>query len=409
MIVTIIYLPTIPLIMSFIGIPKTYLIIYLIASTQIIENHLITMLEACLQAKIPQTLGYGLLIEEFSKVALAYVLIIKLQQPLIGALLSIAIAFAVQIAYYFKLLSKELWQPIKWSYIKEWLKGSTLYIYYSVGTKIAGLVLVMLIAYNPIVGQEARGQYEAALNIATIITTSLSVSVALYPRLLAENKLQGITASLKAVLMFAIPMTVGAIMMAGSYLIIQQPTTQVYLAAVPVLVILAVDFFVQVISGFYQSVLFGIEKADEKSKIPLKKLVKSPLFKAFTLPYVQSAIALPATFYLLTNFAKDQAISAAMYVGIVDTVAHLATFLALYTIIWKMVKIDIPWMNIAKYIVASAFMALFLFLIPQQTKLASILGITIIAGIIYFALLAAIDKETRGLIRSIWQEIKFRL
>jgi hypothetical protein len=130
-IATIIYLPLIPLITSLLGISETYLIPYLIASMQMMEVYLITMLEGCLRAKMPQTIGYGLLIEESYKVLLAYILIIKFQQPLIGALLSLITAFTIQNAYYLKLLSKELKQPIKWNYVKEWLKGSTINIYYS--------------------------------------------------------------------------------------------------------------------------------------------------------------------------------------------------------------------------------------------------------------------------------------
>jgi len=37
------------------------------------------------------------------------------------------------------------------------------------------------------------------------------------------------------------------------------------------------------------------------------------------------------------------------------------------------------------------------------------LGLTILAGIVYFAILAAIDWETRELIRSIITEVKSRL
>jgi hypothetical protein len=77
---------------------------------------------------------------------------------------------------------------------------------------------------------------------------------------------------------------------------------------------------------------------------------------------------------------------------------------------WKIVKIDVPWINIAKYSAASAVMALFLSLaiIPHPTRLSIVLGMTVVGAIIYFALLSAIDKETRELIRSIWQEIKLR-
>jgi len=405
-IATIIYLPTIPIIMSLLHVSQTYMIIYLIASMQIIENYLISMLEGCLRAKRPQTIGYGLLVEEFTKILIAYILIIRLQQPLLGAIISLSIGFAIQTGYYLKLLSKELWQPIRWSYVKEWLKGSTVNIYYFIGDRIAAFVFIMLFAW-PIVGQDARGIYQAAWIIASIITYSFFLSFALYPKLLAESNVQDITTSLKTVLMFAIPMVAGAIALSDSYLAMLK---EIYGQAATVLIILAINALVQTISQFFSSVLYGFERIDEKAKIPLRKLVKSPLFKAFSLPYVHSAIALPTTFYLLTNFVRDQPISAAIYVGIVDTVARLTTFLALYIIIWKMVKINIPWINIAKYVAASVVMGLFLFfiIIPHPTRLSVVLGMTVMGAAIYFALLSAIDKEARELIRSIWQEIKFR-
>jgi hypothetical protein len=404
-IATAIYLPTIPIIMSLLHISGTYMIIYLIASTQIIENYLIAMLEACLRARKPQTIGYGLLVEDFSKILIAYILIIRLEQPLLGALLSLSIAFALHIVYYFKLVYVELGQPVRWGYIKEWLKGSAINIYSLVGNEIAALVFIMLIAYDPTAGPQARGIYLAAWTIASIIPYSSYVSLALYPKLLTENNVQGVVTSLKSVLMFAIPMTAGAMVLSDSYLIM---LNEAYKPAAIVLVILAIDALVQTLSQFFSPVLYGLEKIDENAKIPLRKLVKRPLFKAFSLTYLQSAIALPTTFYLLTNFAKGQPMSAAIYVGIIDAVAHLATFLVLYIIIWKIVKINIPWINITKYIIASTGMALFLFLIPHPTRITSILGITIIAGIIYFALLSAIDKDARILIRSIWQEIESR-
>lgn len=101
MIAAIIYLPLIPLIMPLLGISQTYIIPYLIASMQIIETYLITMLEACLRAKMPQTIGYGILVVESCKVLLAYILIPKFQQSLIGAR---AHSFTPQISFFGKSL-----------------------------------------------------------------------------------------------------------------------------------------------------------------------------------------------------------------------------------------------------------------------------------------------------------------
>ncbi|MDH5689913.1 MAG: hypothetical protein OEY81_00590, partial [Candidatus Bathyarchaeota archaeon] len=118
-IATIVYLPLVLLITSSLGISQEYFLLYFVVSIEIIELYFIRALEACLRARVPQTLGYGLLLAEVCKVALGYILIIGFRQPLLGALLSLIVAFTVQIAYYFKLLIQELKQQVKWEYVKE--------------------------------------------------------------------------------------------------------------------------------------------------------------------------------------------------------------------------------------------------------------------------------------------------
>jgi hypothetical protein len=213
--------------------------------------------------------------------------------------------------------------------------------------------------------------------------------------------------SLATVLMFAIPMAAGAVALSDSYL---TTLNEIYKDATPVLIILAANALVQIISQFFSSVLFGLEKVDEKTKIPLRNLAKSPLFKAFSLPYVHSAIALPTTFYILTNFATDP-LSAAVYVSVIDTITRVITFLILLAIMRNMVKLTIPWAKFAKYIFASTVMASFLYFVfvPHPIRLTATLGVTVLGAIIYFLLLTAIDTEARELVHSIWEEIKFRV
>jgi hypothetical protein len=208
------------------------------------------------------------------------------------------------------------------------------------------------------------------------------------------------------VLMFAIPMTAGAIALADSYMIIMRSE---YADAQFVLVVLAIDALVATVSTFFSSVLFGVEKVDEKAKISFKDLFKSRLFVLFSLTYVHSAIALPTAFYILTNYAQNQPLQAALYVSIINSSARFAMFLILYAIVRKMIKIDIPWRNIAKYVFASAVMATILFIIPHPTRVSLTLGVTAIGGIIYLTLLVVIDKEVRLLAKSIWQEVKIKV
>jgi hypothetical protein len=382
---------------------QAYLTIYFIASVQIIELHLINAFEAGLRAEKPQTIGYGLLIEEVCKIILAYILILEFHEPLLGAMTSLVTAFFIQILYYMKLSSDEFDQKIQWGYLREWLKGSVVSIYYLIGNQIATILFILLFVFG---GAAARGDYWVPTTISNVISYSIFLSFALYPKLLAENSLEHVPTSLKMVLMFAIPMTAGVLAIPDSFLIILK---QEYRELAPLLSVLALDSLIATMSSFFISVVFGVEKLDEEAKIRLKQLMKSNIFKVYTLSYIHAAITLPIAYFVLTNFALNQPTAAAMYVAIINMSTRFAMFLVLCVIVYKTVRISIPWKSIAKYVFASAIMAVTLFLIPHQERLSLTLGITAMGAILYFVLLMAIDKETRKLARVILQEIRFRI
>jgi hypothetical protein len=173
--------------------------------------------------------------------------------------------------------------------------------------------------------------------------------------------------------------------------------------------VLAIDSFIATIGSFFIWVVFGVEKLDMEAKIPLGQLMKSNIFKVYTLSYIHAAVTLPIAYFVLTNFALNQPLAAAMYVAIINMTMRFAMFLVLCVIVYKTVRISIPWNSIAKYVFASTIMAIVLFFIPQQENPYLTLGITATGAILYFALLMVIDKETRRLVRIIWQEIRSRV
>src|SRR4030065_1693686 len=82
LIFTVAYLAAVPFILPVLGVSMDYLTLYLIASIQIVELYLIGLFEPCLQDTKPQAVGYGLLVQQFTKLDLCYVLIIQLGQRL---------------------------------------------------------------------------------------------------------------------------------------------------------------------------------------------------------------------------------------------------------------------------------------------------------------------------------------
>ena len=408
LITTAAYLVVIPLVLpsllSEAGVsnPAAYLPFYLIVSIQIIESYLIGIFEPCLQVRTPQSIGYGLILQQLFRVILGYVIIIQLGQPLLGALVSTIIALSVQAVYYFKLLSGELKPRIQWGYAKEWLKGSVLIVYSVVGGVIANFVFIMLFYFG---GFSSMDIYYAAAQIANVITHAGFLSFALYPKLLTEKRSEDVTASMKTVLMFALPMTVGVTTLSSSYIILLRPGTAMYPGAEFVLVVLALDALVAVVSGIYGAVLSGVETVDHE-RLSFKSMVRSKLFRFYSLSYAHSAITIPVTYYILTTYAFQQPLMAAFSVCLINSVVRFAMFLILVVMVRGMFKIVMPWKSIAKYSLASAVMGVVLFLLPYTNRILMTLAWTAVGGIVYLAVLMAIDKESRRLPKTILQEIK---
>ena len=402
LIFTVAYLTTIPFILPVLGVSTDYLTLYLVASVQIVELYLLGLFEPCLQATTPQAVGYGLLVQQVSKVALGYFLIIVLGQPLFGMLISTAIAFVIQIAYYSRLLRFEMKQKIQWSYVGEWLKGSLANIYTVIGNQIANFVFLLLFSLG---GEGSRGIYGAAAIVVNVITYSSFLAFALYPKLLAEQKSEDVTASFKTVLMFAIPMTAIAMALANSYIVLLRQELLDFQGAGLVLAILALDALVGVVSGIYGSVLFGIESVD-KEKLTFRSMVKSKIFIAFSLPYVHSAITIPTTYFVLTTYASQQPLLAALSVSIINSIMRFVMFLVLVVVVRGMIKIAFPWKSVAKYTFASIVSGIVLFLLPASSSIMITLIWTAVGGLLYLVVLMLIDKEARSLPKQILGEVK---
>jgi hypothetical protein len=108
----------------------------------------------------------------------------------------------------------------------------------------------------------------------------------------------------------------------------------------------------------------------------------------------------------LTTYAFQQPLMAAFSVCVINSIARFAMFLILVIMVREIFKIAMPWKSIAKYSLASAVMGVMLFLLPHTDRVSMTLAWTGLGGIVYLAVLMAIDKESRGLPKAILQEIR---
>ncbi|UCG45367.1 MAG: hypothetical protein JSV58_00895 [Candidatus Bathyarchaeota archaeon] len=398
---TTIYLALFSTILSTLQISANYAPLYGIAAIQIVELHMVSALEAVLHARQPQAIGYGLLLNEGIKVILGFILISQFKLGLLGALIAIAGSHLIQIAFYIGIVAKELREGVRWTYLREWIKASLINIYNIIGSRIAAMPLILLFIHSEL----ARSYYGAAFTIANVVTYSTFLSYALYPRLLSKSNSQDVSTSLKMVLMPAIPMTIGVIVLSDSYLTILR---QEYLEARLVLIILAIWVFSEALLQVFRVVALGTEKIDVKAKIPFRQLPRTKLFQIFTIPYIQSAITLPATFIML-SFADDSSLVAATYLAMINLIVGLAMLVVTYRISRRCLTFHFPWRSIEKYLLASTVMAMILILAPHPSRITSTLILTGVGGIAYFIVLALFDVDTRELMKSILGETKARL
>jgi hypothetical protein len=150
----------------------------------------------------------------------------------------------------------------------------------------------------------------------------------------------------------------------------------------------------------------GAEAFDAEGKIHLRQLVKSKIFKVFTLTYIQAAIALPLTYFVLTALPVAGSVQAAVDVIAISFGVHISTFMGLYLFMRKSVRLPVAWKSIAKYVFVSVLMGIVLFVAPTTSTLLFTVAKAVAGLAIYLALLLAIDKQAREMLNLIVEEIK---
>jgi hypothetical protein len=389
-----VYLITLPSILGVLQVSGEYLLTYSMGVFLIIENHIQAILEAIFYPKRPEMMAFGLLVLEISKVSLGFLIIIVFRMGLIGVLLSLIASYLAQILFYVRHIQREIIGKIRWDYIKGWFKASLINIYGIIGGRILMLANMILFVYG---GELARAYYGASSAIASIVGYSSSLSFALYPKLLSEADPNDASSSLKMVLMFAVPMCMGAIVLSEPLLLILNP---LYAAAKPILILLSLNAFFSAASSVFDSIISGTERLDADEKISYGKIIRSRLFLLQTLIYAQAAVVVPLIYVILAVGTPD-ALTAAEYLALINVLTNLFITAAKYFIALRCLRFDIAWVSLIKYLSASMVMSLALCLITTPARLSMVVAKVLFGALIYFSLILLIDNEARKMLKMI--------
>ncbi len=201
--------------------------------------------------------AYSLMVSEPSKLVAAYLLLYVYKVGITGVILAIAVSYFVQAGCNTLQLRDIRTDSIDLGKAKEWLKDYHVPALYT-------LTYVLSIADTFVAsvsqgGTALAGYYQAAFQVATIVSYATFLSVALYPLLLRGSAERLPEKLLEFSLMFGLPMAAGEIALAPKILYLLKPT---YVDSADALVFLSLAALVGLVSSVFDQTLMGKDTAD---------------------------------------------------------------------------------------------------------------------------------------------------
>ncbi len=374
---------------------------YIIAAFQVIELYLMAVLENIAYGKKPHVTGYVAVVHDFTRVILAVILVVILKTGLFGVLLSVVLTYIVDLLAYAVTLREELLEKPNYGYIREWGKTSFLSFYGMLASRVSSFDMILLILFA---GTVARAYYGAAAAISAFLAYSSVLSTGLYPRLLSGGGSQDVNESLKITFMFSIPMAIGTLMLAPSFLTILNPT---YVAATPILYVMAFGSLYMSISSVLSSIIGGTENVDNQRNFTFADLIKSRLFLLPTFTYIYALIDLPVLYYVLISVEATPEM-AGLYCAMIGLTVNAAILALMYRSAKKCMEFKIPLKTIATCMISSLVMAILVWVLPTPTRISTMLTTVGVGCAAYFGVLTTLDKDARALVAAVIRELRSR-
>ena len=357
----------------------------------------------------PGAYGYALVISEVAKLAVAYEALYSYRLGIQGVIIALVAAYFVQSAvgtYLVRLTASEKFdapQVRRWSRLA-WLPV----VSYLPGVIAVADTYVAAVGF----GTAIVGYYQVACIIASVVGYSSALAFSLYPLLLrgGDERLPAVTAEFT--LLFAIPMAVGCVTLAGPILFLFNAR---YLSSTTGLEILAPMFIFTTISLILDQTLLGTERADAVERPKFWSLARSNLLYvpvvnvAFGVTYVSSV-------YVALWYATSTGLSTS------TTIALWATAQFLATVLFMLVKANrarkhaklLPGVSVAYYLLAAGVMAVVVYAASGAVADQSVstlaygvrlLALVVLGGAVYFSVVYAIDSRFRGMAHSLLRRI----
>ncbi|MDE1853733.1 MAG: hypothetical protein KGI38_08305 [Thaumarchaeota archaeon] len=353
----------------------------------------------------PGVYAYSLVISEVAKLSVAYSALYIYRLGIEGVIVALMAAYLIQSVvstYFVRLTAAERFdfaQTRRWSRLA-WLPA------------VSYLPTVLAVADTFVValgfGTAIVGYYQVVFMVAGVVGYSSALAFSLYPLLLQGGNERLPAVSMEFSLLFSIPMAAGAAVLAG-------PITLLFgtkwLPGALGLAILAVMFVFTSASSIVDQALLGTEKADVGERPNFWALVRSNLLFVPVANILFGAVYVASLYFALAySFANGYPTSTAVAVWATVELAATVAFTLLKARRARKVARLMPGVSVVYYLASAAVMAGVVYLLSGPLLIqgqgtlaygASLLGVSLIGGAVYFGILYAIDSRFRDMARAL--------
>ena len=359
----------------------------------------------------PQNLGLAKIIFEISKIILGFCMVIALNMKLVGALITLSIAYFLQ-ASMLMYCSKPLFEKdIGKDLIIKWVKGASVSTV-QVITNVIAATDIILMAW--IIGHaEIAGYWQAAITASALVFYSSSLMSGLGPRLISGGTQRDLDKAFDFTMMFMIPLLFGFFLLSRDILWVLRPTySLVWVASC----ILAVGGVMITLGEFGFTAVYGTDKFDLEDSLSVGHYLKSRVFLLNKLELVLKSayITCLATMLVATKSLSLGIAELTILIASINLMIAILKSVIGLKLMKKYTSLRLSGGNIAHYLITSTIMAIFVYILrmsigelPSRAieAAAYLLPLIISGAVIYGAVLYAINRDFRSFLGEVYSFI----
>jgi O-antigen/teichoic acid export membrane protein len=370
---------------------------------------LLTLGTAIQSGYAPQNLGIAGIIFEISKVIIAFYLVLTLRLGLIGALLTLSIAYLIQALFLLQKSTPLFQKEIRKELITKWLKGAPINLISVLSGAIGATDIVLM---GLMAGAVTAGYWQAVLAASALVTSTQALMIGLGPRLISGGSQKDLDTALNFGMMVTIPAFLGFIALSKDILWILRPA---YTEAWIVACILALRSIIGILGGIGSTAITAKDEFDSNDNITIKDFIKSRIF-------LLNKIGLLLASLYIAAVACSLIIAQNMGMGTIEIITIIATLSLIFTIIGTLINmhlmkrltsLKLTYRPLFKYTVSACIMATVVYFLRTLFKpplniigaVGTVFLLTIMGALIYGLILYLISNEFRKYLTEIYLHI----